>query len=362
LHSAFSIRFLEVADIPRVARLIQKSLPTGPRVSDEVWHEEIRDVYLDNPWRNDNIGALVHEDGQGNITGFLGVVPRPLVMNGQSYVGAVCSDYCVEAGQRGMTGVRLIRRFLGGPQDISFTDEANETARAIWERSGGVTCHFLSVCWAIPLRPARAALSVARKRTSAQPLLTVMKPIAEVVDRVVNRFRKPIAPAGSPRLRIHEFPVAEALRLLPQIIERDSVYVEYDRQSLEWLIRRAARRQSDGRLAAYGFSTTEGVLAGWGILYAHSNGLSELLQIASRPEYRLQIYDHLMKSAYNERASALTGRLRVEVVPIVGRAFGCFQPASCWTMVHSKNVELVNSFTQGRAFVSRLDGEWCQHG
>ena len=39
----------------------------------------------------------------------------------------------------------------------------------------------------------------------------------------------------------------------------------------------------------------------------------------------------------------------------------CFFRLGAWTLVHSRNEELVQLFHRGDAAVSRLDGEWFLH-
>lgn len=36
-----------------------------------------------------------------------------------------------------MTGVKLLRRVLGGPQDMALTDEANDATIKLWKFAGG---------------------------------------------------------------------------------------------------------------------------------------------------------------------------------------------------------------------------------
>ena len=54
-----------------------------------------RDVYLENPWYDEGLSSLVCEDGNGKVIGFLGVMPRPIRVNGRSLRAAVSSMFMV---------------------------------------------------------------------------------------------------------------------------------------------------------------------------------------------------------------------------------------------------------------------------
>lgn len=38
------------------------------------------EVFLKHPWMDESIGSLVHQEEDGRITGFLGMVPRRMTM------------------------------------------------------------------------------------------------------------------------------------------------------------------------------------------------------------------------------------------------------------------------------------------
>lgn len=72
----------------------------------------------------------------GRILGFLGVMPRPMLFNGQLIKAAPSSQFIVAPESRSV-GVMLLRAFFEGPQDLSLTDEANSISRKLWEKIGG---------------------------------------------------------------------------------------------------------------------------------------------------------------------------------------------------------------------------------
>ena len=85
--------FLE-ADIPQVVRLhetiVEPEAAAG--AGQPPSNGYFTQVFLDNPSRDEALPSLVYEDDDGQIVGFLGVVPRRMSMNGEPLKAAVCSQ------------------------------------------------------------------------------------------------------------------------------------------------------------------------------------------------------------------------------------------------------------------------------
>src|SRR5687768_7708917 len=146
-------------------------------------------VFLDKPSRDAALQSLVCQDKDGRIIGFLGVAVRKMRMNGCPLRAAVSSHFMVDpARHASLVAVRLVKAFLGGPQDLSIADEANDEARRLWEGLGGCTSLVHSLHWTRALRPARFALSFVRQRRSLKPFALLADPIARVADMLANRF------------------------------------------------------------------------------------------------------------------------------------------------------------------------------
>ncbi len=136
------IRPLASEDIPQVADLHLK-VDSGP---DETSTESLNSrrkhltqVFLENPWRGETSDSLVYQEDDGRITGFIGVVPRRMSLNGKAVRAAIMSEFVVDSSARGFIGVQLLSKALAGPQDFSFSDQSNEAGRKMVERFGGIT-------------------------------------------------------------------------------------------------------------------------------------------------------------------------------------------------------------------------------
>src|SRR5690606_5035272 len=83
-----------------------------------------------------------------------------------------------------LAGARLLKGFLDGPQDISFSETASEVSAQLWTRLRGVALPSYSLEWVRIIRPAGFAVGVASRRSS---LAGLFSPLARVVDGVWRR-------------------------------------------------------------------------------------------------------------------------------------------------------------------------------
>jgi hypothetical protein len=349
-------------DIPQVARLHNAVFtPRERRARDgrDARHAYFKNVFLDNPWRDPALTSLVYEEADGRISGFLGVVPRRMSMRGQQLVAAISTQFIIAPDARNtLAAVQLARTFLEGPQDLSITDEANDAARKIWEGLGGTTALLQSIHWTRPVRPARFALSFARKRRALAPLAAVAGPLSRIVDVLATRV--PCSHLFQSRPPV----LADALRLdtvLAAIQEctGGSLRVEYDHRAFCWLLERAAVRRPDAALHTVLIRNQELSVIGWYLYSLHPNGVADVLQIAAKPGAVDLVLDHLFYGAWRQGATAVTGRVEPRFLQALSDKYCLFHRRGPWMLVSAKKREVVQAFAVGDVFFSRFDGEWC---
>ena len=116
------IREFVAADIPQVAHLHEivfkpeiRTVPAGL----DIYRAYFTHVFLENPSREASLPSLVYEDDDGQIAGFMGVVPRRMSMNGRQFQAAISSQFVVDpARPNALVAIQLAQTFLGGPQDL----------------------------------------------------------------------------------------------------------------------------------------------------------------------------------------------------------------------------------------------------
>ncbi len=333
-----------------------------------------RRLYFDNPWRDSRVSSLVSEDGDGRINGMIGVVGRPFRFRGRPVTVAVCSELYVERESRPrMVGVQLLRAFLRGPQDVSLADIANDASRAIWERLGGTTAPLYDLNWLYPLQPAQFLLEAASTTPVRRAVACVARPVAKMVDGVVG-VRKVVAASrgrtapsagrpgggrgGAVELCCEPLTAELFAEHFSRLTSRHPLRPDYDARAARWLWKRLDFLWRDaGPSRSVALRDARGRLVGWYVYQARRGGVARVAQVVAQSHWTGPVLDHLFEDARRRGAVAVLGRLQPELLrDLLDR--GClFRPRRRFTLVHSRDAELLDAFRRGEAFLSLLEGE-----
>lgn len=357
------IRSFVEADIPRVAVIHRTVFGTEGRVGGaglDAYHAYFMRVFLANPSRDPALPSLVYEEADGTIAGFLGVVARRMTLNGRPYQAAISSQFAVAPRPHAsLVALRLAKAFLEGPQDLSISDEANDTSRKIWEGLGGATSLLHSLYWTRPLRPARLAVSMVRARPGLAPLALAAIPLTVVIDALATRIRHSqlyqAAPDVSAADDLNERTI---LACLPRCTRAGSLRVDYDEGTLAWLLDSARRRARGGSLRATVVRKDERVI-GWYLYHLDRDRIACVLHIASETARIREVLDHLFYQASQQGAIAAAGRVDPRYLQALTDRYCLLHRRGPWVLLKSRHPELLRSFETGDAYFSRLDGEWC---
>ena len=124
-------------------------------------------------------------EADGKVIGFIGVLPVHMSFRGRKLRAAVPSSIMVDDPQKHpLAGAKLMRAFLNGPQDLSFSEPISPLAQTMWEKAGGETAPSESMEWLRILRPAGLALAFA---AGPVPMLGAFRPLARLIDRSMER-------------------------------------------------------------------------------------------------------------------------------------------------------------------------------
>jgi hypothetical protein len=327
-----------------------------------------RQVFVDPREREEGITSLVHEDDAGSVAGFVGALPRRMIFRGQAIRAAVATQLMVEPGRRNAFATfELLRSLFSGPQDLTFSDGANERSAAVWKRSGGEVVLLYSLDWTRVLRPAshfwhRLERSGALGRSpSAAPLCRVVDALAaRVASRVfkVERGSALGVPFGPPSPRLAEGDMADASVRALLAEASPSLYPSYDAPSLASLLQQAGRTRRHGVLRASLCRGPRGGAVGWYVYYAKSGGVSQVLQFGGKPEAIGGVLANLFADAHRAGSVAVTGQAEPRWLRDITDAQASLSCNSLGVLVHSRNRDIVGAVQRGDAFLSRLDGEW----
>lgn len=353
------IRPLRPEDIPEVARLHRRVFGPAQSDADAVQREAyLRRVFLPAAGEGAIVTSRVYEE-RGRVVGFLGVVPRDMRYMGKPVLAAVSSQFIVDPDYRAsLVGIQLMRDYFEGPQDLSITDEANDSARTLWEGFGGRTAFLYSLSWSRPLRPARYALSVLGGRKEWALFASAARPVASLLDAMAvaipgSRLRPP----GTDRCEeaAGEEQLWRALREFPW---KETLIPDYDSAAWMEMLHRAQAKREAGAFHRMVVKNGRRETLGWYLYYLQPGGTSEVVQLVADRHSGQTVLNHLLQHAWDGGAAAVSGRLHPQWMPVLSQNRSVFYRGP-WVLVHSRRPDLLQTFGDGTAFFSRLEGEWC---
>lgn len=353
-----TIRPLTKSDISSVAQLFQKVFrhTNAPAPASLVSYFE--QIYLNNPWRDEAINSLVYER-DGNIDGFLGAIPFPMILNGKSIRAVIGGNYMINPEHPNpLAGVKILKTLFSGPQDVTYSDTATETARKIWEGLGSKTVQLYSMQWLRVLRPSQFALVMGTRNSILAPLSQILKPALLAADTFFSVVPKsPFKMKASP-LHGKELTVRDLLTAIQKFSSRFALKPDYNETTLTWLINEAKEKQEYGPLKSVALFNAQNVLQGWYLYYPNAGKMGHVLQLFAQRQSIDAVLTHLFTDAKNEGSLALSGQAEPKFIQEFS-AHGCiFNHRNFSTVVHTGNNDFLNALNSGNAFFTRLEGEW----
>jgi hypothetical protein len=357
------VRPLAESDIPQITDLYWNVLRGRKGTPPPAVGSFLQELYFRNPWLDSGIPSLVYDE-KGKIAGFLGVIARRMCFRGERILIAYGGNFVVHPEfRRTLAGLHLLRTYMEGPQDLSLTDSANDTSRALLERLGFTTILPYSVHWVRLLRPTRCmtfALSQLTESALAVSLEFLSKPLCGLADALAARI--PASPFRHSRSSLNptELDVETLLKCLVEFRGSYSLWPEYDGSSLCWLLDFMQRMQGHGKaLRKVVLREKSGGVLGWYIYYRNPGGFGQVVQVGGARNRIRGILEHLFYDAWADGAIALHGIVDPRLMGDLSQNNCFFTCRGGWTVGHSRKPQLLETLNHGDAFLSRLDGEWC---
>jgi hypothetical protein len=349
------IRPVEREDLPQVTELYERAVREGRGMPPPGLEPYFERTLLDYPWADPDVPSLVFDAGDKRIVGFIGSHVRRLVLAGrQIRMGCAGQLFTDPRERRFAIGARLLRSYLGGPQDLTITDGANTVVHEMWVRLGGYALYPGSLVWTRLFRPGRAVGDRWLELKGKGRLCRVAQPAWAALDAPASRIaRPPDRPVG-----------VDAEELTPRALidyERDVVgnaqlRVAYDQPFLEWLFREMAAVRTRGTLVRRLLRREDRVL-GWYVAYLKPRGLSQVIEVRAARGELGTVLDCLFADAWHGGAGALEGRLEPALYePLSSRR--CVVRHGTRALFHSSDPEVLAAISLGNSALTRLDGEW----
>lgn len=353
-----SVRPLVPEDIPQVIRLYATVFGPLPADTSEL-QSAFREIFLDHPWPDDDLPSLVYQDETQGIVGCLGVMPRPMSMEGRPVRAAISHTFMVHPGSRSSpVALALGRAFLSGPQDLSMA-QCTSVSRRVFEAFGGSTSLLHSLGWTRLLRPSRYALAFLGRRGLPALLAQALTPICGLADTVAARFLRNPLRLSPPRASGEELDADTLSSCLSEFSRDRSLRPTYEAASLKWLVELLARRSGGATLKKILVRDSSQQVLGYYLYYLTGGAPGDVVQIAARSDAITEVLHHLFYDAWSHGLLAIAGQLDPRWLPTLAAQYCLFNRGDgSWLSVHSKDPNLLTAIHRGDAFLTRLEGEW----
>lgn len=347
-------------DVPEVARLFQSILrKTRAPVTPDL-EAYLGEIFLDGPDRDPEINSFVHLRHDGRPDGFVGVLPLPMLVDNRNVRGALCGTLMVDnhAGNP-FAGARLMRAFLGGPQDISLTETANDISTTMWRKLRATVLPDHSLEWLRIIRPAGFAAQMAG---AAFAPLRLLRPLARPLDAVMRRR------GGGPQwshlpvealegtLESSEVDDDETADIFTTFTVGYGARPSWRPESLARMIRESRRKAAWGTMVRRKVVARSGRPVGLFLYYGDAGRIGRVVQILFAPGQAGAVIDSMLADAAGRGLVALRGRTMPALLEaMLGRRFAFVHASS--SIVHARDKQLLEPFLAGKAFFNGFAGE-----
>ena len=351
------IRTCTAEDIPAVARMFQKTFRDSSRAASPSLESYMRELFLEHPWRDPDATSRVFVGDDGRVHGFIGVLPMRMSFHGQPVRAALASTLVVDnPAAHPLAGARLLRSYLTGPQQLYVSETSNPVARGMWERIGGREIAEYSMEWLRPLKPAGLGVALIEEwRASAR----FLRPPAALIDRAIARLAPSLAWPAPKMPGIYRGADADDETLIdhiPGFAVHYALHPDWDRTSLAWFLRHAARKSRHGQLHRRMVFDRNQAPVGCYLYYGYPRQIAWVLQILALPESVNAVVADLLNHAQQHDSVAVRGRVQPHLLDTMLRNRCVFFQRSS-TTVYSSNADLLGAINAGDAFIIGLAGE-----
>lgn len=357
------IRPLAAADIEAVAKLFQTVFRNASGTAPASLAAYLRWLYLEMPGYDPEIGPLLHVNGAGEITGFIGVNALQMRHGDRKLRAAICGSLMVRDHEADpIAGARLMRAFLAGPQDISLSETASDVSVRMWTGLRGIVLPQYSLDWVRIIRPAAFAVEMAASRVKAARLFASLVP---GLDHLALRRVRPgqlnwtaVSGAQTPpaNLVMVEIDASAFAALVEPLTAQFSLRPDWADGQLEAILADAAQKPGYGELYFARVDAKGGRSIGAVACYIRPGRIAQMLQILARPGQEGAVIDCLVSEAARRGAAGLRGRTQPALLDaMLGRRISFTHLAS--TVAHSRDEELLRACRDGELFFNGVAGE-----
>lgn len=349
-----SIRPLVHADVPLVAALLRRHL----HGSFELHERFLAATLLDDPWTDSELPSLVavDDDDDGELVGFIGAQVRRMRLGDRRLRGVCCAHLVVAPEhRRSAAGALLLRRLMAGPQDLTWSDTADDVVMRMWSVFGGYVDHTRACDWMLALRPLRWGLDVLSSLVRRRDLAADLMPVRALPLQAAGRRLLPRAFPPPDRSLTSEPASAGAIaEHAPAFADRGSIRPAYDADHLEHLF--ALVGANVGSLERR-LVRRHGRPIGWYACVTRAGGGSRVLHLAALDADLDAVVGEVVQHARGQGGAVLSGRFEPRLEDALRRRLAVLGVARR-PVVHARDPEIRDLLGRGSALITQLDGEW----
>lgn len=354
------IRAFEPEDVAAVASLWQYWFKDKTRTPDPRLVALATRIYVDDPNTDGEIRPLVAVDDAGAMLGFLGTSVTPIVVDGREGKLAGVFPSVVSPDAPTTVAAFLLRKFLAGPQDFTFSDGGHVKFERIWELLGGRIMQLQSLRWVKLLRPGAVGLgAVAGRRASVAALAPVLRPLVGGGDQLARRAMRTRlrAPAGSGDYVTEPLTPQLMASAAPELLGKARLRPRYLEAHVAWQQREMAKIVEQGEFRARLVRNLKGAAVGWYVYYLKAGGVSRVYDVEALPQHLDGVVAELFLEADAGGAGALIGRMEPRLRGVMNRHGALVHNGGSLQMAHARDATLLDDAELGRLAFSRLQGE-----
>lgn len=351
-----TVRAVRREDVPAVADMFARVFLKRRSASGSGLSAYLDDVILGrDPEREARSRVFI--DAEGKVRGFIGIWPRRMVLSGRPIEAAAAGSMMVDRPEEHPTaGARLLRAFLNGPQQLSFSETANDVSQRMWERVGGARVATTSLDWVRVLRPAGFAVATAGQMYRP---LAFLRPAARGVDRLMETMGvSRLLPAGvvAGNFRDADASDRELLEIIPTLSESYELRPDWRSPDLSVLLTHAHTKERYGDLHRRAVYDRKGTPVACYLYYARTGETARVLQVLARPEATSSALDSLFRHAADAGCVAVRGRADAGLFDALV-AHRCLLYHGAAMVVHARDKALFNEVREARTLMTGLAGE-----
>jgi hypothetical protein len=346
-------------DVPRVASLFMRVFRKSKDTPSSELIDYLSNLYLQAPWHDPECGSLVHIGADGLVNGFMGVIQLNMRFEHRFLRAGVMGAFMVEKNEinRGV-GARLLRTYLNGPQDVFFSDTANQISLTFAQKLKFAILHGHSLEWIKVLQPSVAALQLCKRKWSRLRVNSIY-PFARMSDLLTRRFfqNSALFRCDMEKSQDHIITDAEFITIAPKLIEHYQLKPDWSQSELSWLLYQARLKKRNGSLELHAVYEAGGKLLGCYVLYAEKNNIAYVLNMLSVKGKQEHIVGAVIKRVKEIGCAAVRGTVQPGCMEGLFRMPGVFYRHNGAMVAKATDPAIMDAIQSGRIFLGGLTGE-----